>query len=32
MIDTGGTLIHAAKIIKEQGAKRIFFFATHGIF
>jgi ribose-phosphate pyrophosphokinase len=32
MIDTGGTLIKAVNMIKSQGAKRIFCFATHGLF
>ena len=32
MIDTGSRLINAAKKCKEQGAFRIFAFATHGIF
>ena len=32
MIDTGGTIIKATKIIKEQGAKKIIIAATHGLF
>lgn len=32
MIDTGGTIINAAKAIKEHGAKSIHIFATHGLF
>ncbi|KAM3131700.1 hypothetical protein pb186bvf_016231 [Paramecium bursaria] len=32
MIDTAGTLSEAAKVLKEQGAKRVFAFATHGLF
>jgi ribose-phosphate pyrophosphokinase len=32
MIDTGGTLITAAKMLKENGARKIYVFATHGIF
>lgn len=32
MIDTAGTLVEAARTLKENGAKRIFAFATHGIF
>ncbi len=32
MIDTGGTLIEAAKALKNQGALKIHVFATHGIF
>ena len=31
-IDTASTLCEAAKILKNQGANRIFAFATHGIF
>lgn len=31
MIDTGGTLLEAAKILKENGAKKIIIFAVHGI-
>lgn len=32
VIDTGGTLCRAADLLKENGAKRIFCYATHGIF
>ncbi len=32
MIDTGGTLCLAAKVLKENGAKNVFAFATHGLF
>lgn len=32
MIDTGGTIINAAKAIKEHGAKSIYILATHGLF
>ena len=32
MVDTGGTMIKAASLLKEKGAKKIFVFATHGIF
>lgn len=32
MIDTGGTIINAAKAIKEHGAKSVYILATHGIF
>jgi ribose-phosphate pyrophosphokinase len=32
MIDSGGTVIADAKAAKEQGAKRIFVCATHGVF
>lgn len=32
MIDTGGTLCKAAEALKDQGAKRVFAYATHPIF
>lgn len=32
MIDTGGTIVEAAKIIKERGAKSVSVSATHGLF
>lgn len=32
MISTGGTLVEAAKLLRERGAKRVFACATHGIF
>lgn len=32
MIDTGGTLCSAAKILRENGAKKIMCYGTHGIF
>jgi len=32
MIDTAGTLTKAAQQLKERGAKRVFAFATHGVF
>lgn len=32
MIDTAGTLCEAAKKLRERGARRIFAFATHGLF
>jgi len=32
MIDTAGTLVEAAKTLREHGAMRIYAFATHGIF
>lgn len=32
MIDTGGTIINAAKAIKQHGAKTIHILATHGLF
>lgn len=32
MIDTAGTLVEAARTLKEHGAKKIYAFATHGVF
>jgi ribose-phosphate pyrophosphokinase len=32
MIDTSGTLVEAAKTLRDHGAKKIYAFATHGIF
>ncbi|MBN4089314.1 ribose-phosphate pyrophosphokinase [Mycoplasma enhydrae] len=32
IIDTGGTIIHAAETLKKQGAKKIIIAATHGLF
>jgi ribose-phosphate pyrophosphokinase len=32
IIDTGGTLCSAAKMLKENGAEKIICYATHGIF
>ena len=32
MIDTAGTLCKAAELLKEKGARRVFAFATHGLF
>jgi len=32
MIDTGGTLCAAAKDLKKFGAKKVYCFASHGIF
>lgn len=32
MIDTGGTILNAAKAIREHGAKSVYLFATHGLF
>lgn len=32
MIDTAGTIVAAAKILKDRGAKRVFAAATHGLF
>lgn len=32
IIDTGGTLCEAAHELKKYGAKRVYAFATHGLF
>ncbi|WP_373436269.1 ribose-phosphate pyrophosphokinase [Metamycoplasma equirhinis] len=32
IIDTGGTIIHAAETLKKQGAKKVIIAATHGLF
>ncbi|OEH75333.1 putative phosphoribosylpyrophosphate synthetase [Cyclospora cayetanensis] len=32
MIDTAGTLVEAARELKSKGAKRVYAFATHGLF
>ncbi|MGL4950486.1 MAG: ribose-phosphate diphosphokinase [Mycoplasma sp.] len=32
MIDTGGTMISVAKLLKKQGAKSVHIMATHGLF
>jgi ribose-phosphate pyrophosphokinase len=32
MIDTAGTFCAAAEMLKERGARRVFGFATHGVF
>lgn len=32
MIDTGGTIISAAKALKDKGAKEVYIFACHGLF
>ncbi|MDJ1645582.1 ribose-phosphate pyrophosphokinase [Mycoplasma phocimorsus] len=32
MIDTGGTIIKAAQVAKENGAKKVYLAASHGIF
>ncbi|PPE06603.1 ribose-phosphate diphosphokinase [Mesoplasma corruscae] len=32
MIDTGGTIINAARALKDQGAKEVYIFASHGLF
>jgi len=32
MIDSGGTLCKAAKLLKEHGARKLFCYGTHGLF
>jgi ribose-phosphate pyrophosphokinase len=32
MISTGGTIVTAAKLLKDKGAKNIYVFATHAVF
>lgn len=32
MVDTAGTLCKAAGVLKESGARRVFAFASHGLF
>ncbi|MEX0799290.1 MAG: ribose-phosphate pyrophosphokinase [Bacteriovoracaceae bacterium] len=32
MIDTAGTLVEAARTLRDHGAKKIYAFATHGVF
>lgn len=32
MIDTGGTVVHAAKYLKKHGARKVIICATHGLF
>lgn len=32
IIDSGGTLCEAAKLLKEKGARKIYCYATHGLF
>ncbi|KAF5295815.1 hypothetical protein FQA39_LY12988 [Lamprigera yunnana] len=32
MIDTGGTILNAAKALKEHGAQAVYIFASHGLF
>ncbi|HEY1392684.1 MAG TPA: ribose-phosphate pyrophosphokinase [Methylibium sp.] len=32
MIDTAGTLVKAAEVLKERGAKSVFAYCTHGVF
>lgn len=32
MIDTGGTLIKACEILRDKGAKKVYAYATHGLF
>lgn len=31
MIDTGGTIRQAVKLLKEEGARRVFIYAAHGV-
>lgn len=32
MVDTAGTLCKAAQMLKDAGARRVFAFASHGVF
>ena len=32
MVDTAGTLCKAAEMLKDSGARRVFAFASHGLF
>jgi ribose-phosphate pyrophosphokinase len=32
MIDTAGTLVKAAEVLKERGAKRVYAYCTHAVF
>ena len=32
MVDTAGTLCAAAKMLKDSGARRVYAFASHGVF
>jgi ribose-phosphate pyrophosphokinase len=32
MIDTAGTLLKAAEVLKERGAKKVYAYCTHGVF
>jgi ribose-phosphate pyrophosphokinase len=32
MIDTSGTLVEAARVLREAGSARVFATATHGVF
>ena len=32
MIDTAGTLVKAAEVLKERGAKKVYAYCTHAIF
>jgi ribose-phosphate pyrophosphokinase len=32
MIDTAGTLCEAARVLKDKGAKKVYAFASHGLF
>ena len=31
IIDSGGTIVNAAKALKERGAKEVFVYITHGV-
>ena len=31
IIDSGGTIVNAAKALKEKGAKDVFVYVTHGV-
>ena len=31
IIDSGGTIINAAKALKERGAKEVYVYITHGV-
>ena len=31
IIDTGGTIVNAAKALKEKGAKDVYVYVTHGV-
>jgi ribose-phosphate pyrophosphokinase len=31
MIDSGGTIVNAAKALKDRGAKEVFVYITHGV-
>jgi ribose-phosphate pyrophosphokinase len=32
MIDTAGTLVKAAEVLKERGAKKVYAYCTHAVF